>query len=673
MTIQQPQLEYAQYRPDIDGLRAIAVLAVVAFHAFPDWARGGFIGVDIFFVISGYLISTIIFTRLAKGTFSFTEFYSRRIKRIFPALILVLVACFIFGWFALFADEYKQLGKDIAAGAVFISNIVIRQEFGYFDNAATKPLLHLWSLGIEEQFYIIWPLLLWLAWRYKCDLLSVTLVLAIGSFMLNINGIKQDLIATFCLPQTRFWELLSGSVLAWIDLYKQDAFGNIGKIDAMQSRIVCNYGKTLANIISLLGLLLLAYGFWRINQQLNFPGAWALVPVLGSMLIIAAGRQSWVNRRILSLKVAVWFGLISFPLYLWHYPLLTFARIIAGKIPSLSIRIVAVALAVVLAWLTYKFVECPIRFRTHKQSKLTVTSLVVLMSIIGLLGYNTYKQNGMLFSARVKNNLINSSMLNWSSVKSVGCEAKLGTRAEFCLELGNKEQQSIAVIGDSTANAIAPGLYKQFYADKNEGLINFGQGTCPPIRGLVANTNWGGPNTIYAKNCANVVNHAYSYIINNPKIKTVVLVMFAVDLPAWGIPHVTPNDSLATRFSRAEKLLNDDIKELLKAGKKVIVSYDMPAYPIDAHLCLTPFGKPTCSVAESDLLHREPLELFNNFFKDKADICVVQAAKVLIVKHKAALLDNNGVLMLRDDHHLSYNGSDIVAREYQKQGCIVSN
>lgn len=205
MTIEQPHLSHPKYRPDIDGLRAVAVLAVVAFHAFPNWARGGFIGVDVFFVISGYLISTIIFKNLDKGTFSFTEFYARRIKRIFPALFLVLIACFAFGWFTLLADEYKQLGKHIAAGAGFISNFTLWNEAGYFDNSAeTKPLLHLWSLGIEEQFYIVWPLFLWFAWKRKFSLLTITIVVAVASFVLNVNGIKQDMVATFYSPQTRF-------------------------------------------------------------------------------------------------------------------------------------------------------------------------------------------------------------------------------------------------------------------------------------------------------------------------------------------------------------------------------------------------------------------------------------------------------------------------------------
>lgn len=184
-------LTHPKYRPDIDGLRAIAILSVVGFHAFPDWVKGGFIGVDIFFVISGYLISTIIFDSLEHNRFSFVEFYSHRIKRIFPALLLVLISCFIFGWFTLLADEYKQLGKHIAGGAGFVSNFIFWNESGYFDNAAqTKPLLHLWSLGIEEQFYIIWPWLLWFTWKKRLNFLTITIAVAIISFGLNIARVN---------------------------------------------------------------------------------------------------------------------------------------------------------------------------------------------------------------------------------------------------------------------------------------------------------------------------------------------------------------------------------------------------------------------------------------------------------------------------------------------------
>jgi len=183
MTNPALHLSHPKYRPDIDGLRAIAVLSVVAFHAFPSWMKGGFIGVDVFFVISGFLISTIIFENLDKGTFSFSEFYARRIKRIYPALLIVLTASIVFGWFSLLADEYKQLGKHTMAATGFISNFVLWSEAGYFDNSAeTKPLLHLWSLGIEEQFYFIWPLLCWFFWRMKFYRLALVVGFILASF-----------------------------------------------------------------------------------------------------------------------------------------------------------------------------------------------------------------------------------------------------------------------------------------------------------------------------------------------------------------------------------------------------------------------------------------------------------------------------------------------------------
>ena len=204
-------LTHPKYRSDIDGLRALAVLSVLGFHAFPEFIRGGYIGVDIFFIISGYLISTILFENLQNGSFSFFIFYARRIRRIFPALILVLAACFAFGWFTLRSDEYKQLGKHIAGGAGFIDNFIFLNEAGYFDNSAdTKPLLHLWSLGIEEQFYIIWPVLLWYFWRIGANPLTVAVTILAVSFALNLETVKTDVITTFYSPVTRFWELLSG-------------------------------------------------------------------------------------------------------------------------------------------------------------------------------------------------------------------------------------------------------------------------------------------------------------------------------------------------------------------------------------------------------------------------------------------------------------------------------
>ena len=402
MQLHSGHITHPKYRPDIDGLRAIAILSVVGYHAFPLWLKGGFIGVDIFFVISGYLISTIILSSLTRDTFSFTEFYCRRIKRIFPALLLVLIACFAFGWFALLADEYKQLGKHIAGGAGFISNFLFWNESGYFDNTAdTKPLLHLWSLGIEEQFYVVWPLLLWVAYKKKTNCLNIILAIAVVSFALNVYETKTDAVAAFYSPQTRFWELLIGSLRAYATLARQNPpLAVTQKNNGWISRIIHSqapdtYGHILRNAQSLLGLVLIVVGLIRINKDAHYPGTWVLLPTLGTALIIAAGSQAWLNRKALSNRVLVWFGLISFPLYLWHWPLLSFARIVEIEYPSRNIRIAVVLLSIVLSLLTYKFIEKPMRFGKFGNAK--TTTLSVLMIVVGCLGYFIYVQNGLSF------------------------------------------------------------------------------------------------------------------------------------------------------------------------------------------------------------------------------------------------------------------------------------
>lgn len=210
----RPHLAHPKYRPDIDGLRAVAILAVVLFHAFPGKMPGGFIGVDIFFVISGFLISTIIFSSLERDRFSLVEFYVRRIRRIFPALIVVLLTSLVVGWFTLFPDEYKQLGTHTAAGAAFIQNFILWRESGYFDNAAeSKPLLHLWSLAVEEQFYIFWPLLLAFVWKRQWSFLKITAAIGLASFAANIYLMHRSPTAAFFLPISRFWELMVGGGL----------------------------------------------------------------------------------------------------------------------------------------------------------------------------------------------------------------------------------------------------------------------------------------------------------------------------------------------------------------------------------------------------------------------------------------------------------------------------
>ena len=298
----------ATYRPDIDGLRAISIIAVVLFHAFPGRFPAGFVGVDVFFVISGYLIGGLIVDELTEGRFSFATFYARRIRRIFPSLVVVLVAVYVVAWFVLFPGEFRQLGRHIVGSALFLSNFVLLDEAGYFDaTSSAKLLLHLWSLAIEEQFYLVWPLLCVVAWRRRCDMLALTLAVLVVSFAVNI--LTADPATAFYSPLSRFWELNTGTAVALL----QRRGGRFSR---------ASWPDAVNNLITLLGVALIAAAFVFPKVE-TYPGWWALLPVSGSALLIAARPDSWMHRYLLSSRPFVFVGLISYPLYMWHWPLIS--------------------------------------------------------------------------------------------------------------------------------------------------------------------------------------------------------------------------------------------------------------------------------------------------------------------------------------------------------------
>lgn len=476
--VNQRHLSHPKYRPDIDGLRAIAILSVVGFHAFPDWVRGGFVGVDIFFVISGYLISTIIFGNLERGSFSYAEFYARRVKRIFPALILVIVSCLAIGWQVMDAAEFGQLGKHVASGAGFVSNFAFWSESGYFDaDEKTKPLLHLWSLGIEEQFYIVWPLLLGLVWKRKWNFLVITLLVAVASFAANIFSVSENPVSAFYSPLSRFWELMAGGILAYITLHKPHYI---------------SYRKpAIRDWQSVVGLALIALGIAMVTANSRFPGWWALLPTIGAFLIISAGSGAWLNRHVLASRPFVWIGLISYPLYLWHWPLLVFARIINGHATSYGIRIAAVIASIVLAWLTYRLIEMPIRSRGEGRIRRMTIALCIAMAVVGFAGYNIYDRDGLEF--RQANRTSNSAMYDWTTgyrlnqcfLAALDSHSGPSAFADYCsgVTKGAIPKPLVMIWGDSHAASLYRGLYNQKDSSGFD-LAQYNAGGCPPIVGF---------------------------------------------------------------------------------------------------------------------------------------------------------------------------------------------
>lgn len=559
------------YRSEIDGLRAFAVLSVVAFHAFPNWLKGGYIGVDVFFVISGFLITTHIFENLDKGEFSFTDFFGRRIRRIFPALILVMCCSLAFGWFALFHDEYAQLGKHIASGAAFITNFILASESGYFDNASeTKPMLHLWSLAVEEQFYIVWPFVLWLAWKRKFNLLTITILVAVFSFYLNFRYVKLHPSETFFWPLGRFWELLSGSILAWLFLYKTKVLSKFKLwidnflVRVIYSKAVDADGSTISNLMSFFGLILLAYGTICINESHYFTSKWTLIPVLGAVLVIASGSRAWLNRVFLMNPIAVWFGLISYPLYLWHWPILSFLHIINGEMPDRYVRIFAVLLSLLLAWITYHFIEKPIRFGNRKNIKSFL--LIGIFAFVGSIGLYIYKNGGETpYNLKLKH--ISDAKSDWEYGK--GFIRKNGYLAT------STNPSKVLFFGDSHIQAFSPRVIDQY----NKGLIGevafVTEGGCAPI-----------PNSyrgeLYVPRCKSNFATFYKALESNP-IEVVVLAgSYGKNLGRKGIfIDIDGNKIMVSSEIERKKVLNAfyEFVESLSEKYKVVVMSHAAGHP----------------------------------------------------------------------------------------------
>jgi peptidoglycan/LPS O-acetylase OafA/YrhL len=448
-----------RYRPEIDGLRAIAVMLVLHFHAFPEAIPGGYIGVDVFFVISGFLITGIIARELDRKRFSLLGFYDRRIKRIFPALTVVLGTVLVLGWFSMLPADFARLGSDVFASAAFSANIALLLQSGYFDvESAKKPLLHLWSLGIEEQFYLLWPLLLMLAVRFRLSILAVTFTLGVASFVLNLALIGVNPVATFYLPFTRAFELLAGAALAL-------GWGSISQTAAS------------SNGRAIVGLVLIAVPAGLLHSHSAFPGWWALLPVGGSALLLSAP-DAWLCRVVFASKPMVWIGLISYPLYLWHWPLLVFFAIIKFSPLTLLERELILLASVLLAWMTYRFIEQPVRF--GKASPRKVYSLCASLVLMAVAGGVVVWGGGFNFRLPAEIRAMASVNPEPGNRRLHECLLDLRFETSFADNCVDRDRRPLVLVwGDSTAAGLLPGLRKA-QESRNFGIAQFTSASCIP-------------------------------------------------------------------------------------------------------------------------------------------------------------------------------------------------
>jgi peptidoglycan/LPS O-acetylase OafA/YrhL len=372
-----------KYRSDIDGLRAIAVLSVIAFHSGIVTLSGGYIGVDIFFVISGYLITTLIYKEIQNDTFTFRGFYKRRAARLLPALSITLSMVLIFGFIFYNNKTFDNLGKELFFSSFGAANILFAQGINYFaKDEAYQPLIHLWSLGVEEQFYIIWPILLILAFKVsKKTIITITYALFLASLALSVIAVDEGLTKGYFLLQYRAFELLIGVITA---LHLQHA----------QAK---NVADKVKQILSYIGMILIISPMFILNENSNFPGYNALWPCLGTALIIAFPNQG-LTTKLLSHKVLVFIGLISYPLYLFHQPIISFIYFFNFKLTPFETLSLVTSIAVLASWITYKFIEIPIRRLAHskkrKESFFVFGALCSTIPLFAILGLGIAKSNG---------------------------------------------------------------------------------------------------------------------------------------------------------------------------------------------------------------------------------------------------------------------------------------
>ena len=460
------------YRPDVDGLRAVAVLCVVLYHGFPTMLPGGFVGVDVFFVISGFLITGIILDDIEGGAFTFRNFYARRVRRIFPALIVVMAASLLAGAVLLLPEEFAQLGRHAASGAMFVSNLTLYREVDYFDTAAEfKPLLHLWSLAVEEQYYLVWPVLLYaMRRRLRWGWLLIGAI-ALASFALNVAFVEHRPSATFYLPFTRFWELMVGGAV----VYGQRLW-IVRAAQPMNPPPTSRMGRVLQRVrmaASVAGAALLALAVTTINADRAFPGWWALLPTLGTAMLLVAGPQAWINRHVLSTRWLVLVGLISYPLYLWHWPLLAFARIRSGSLPWAG-TLTLIFASLVLAWLTYRFVE--IRFRARRpqahrrraaQAALAGMSLVALVGLLSAVAILPPMSGSSAFARQVE-----AAASDWFSIVE--------------LRVPGQSSRTVLFFGDSHMQQYGPRFVEneRFPATLPVSLEFMTRGGCAPMPGI---------------------------------------------------------------------------------------------------------------------------------------------------------------------------------------------
>lgn len=621
VSVEHAAEHHMRYRGDIDGLRAIAVLSVVLYHLDNRFVPGGYVGVDIFFVISGYLITTIVHRDTVARNFNLWQFYERRVRRIFPALIVVCVACLVAGALLFVPDDLRDLGASFVAASLFSSNILFWLQADYFAGPVEfKPLLHTWSLAVEEQFYLFMPPVLWALQRMKPAWVKPIFIgIAAASFIASCAWVVIDPSGNYYLPHTRAWELLVGSLLA------------LGVVPPI-------HNKRLAEAASICGLALLAAPLVLLNHESVFPAWNALWPCIGAGLMIHSGAHvRTVGRRILELRGMVWIGLISYSLYLVHWPLIVFAKYLLLRPLELAESVALGLVMLPLAWLMWRFVEQPTR-RSRTSRRTVLVAGAAAMAIMGLVGGGLFVAKGLPQRMEGQYQLASrDDAQDDPTVCFMKDDWSEWSADECVVQAGQPGGGATLLWGDSHANQYAPVL-----SDLPSGpsrLLLYSSAGCPPI----LDQDFKGRPDCRANNL-NALD-----VIRANQIDRVVLVA------SW--------EQVFKKNGMKPTVLAATVQRLEAMGVTVAVIGDNPEFPFSNPAALavrlsrrSKPEEPYYAQVENSIGYNESLKQAagsTEFFDPMARMC----------RMNRCLIYRDGMVTMRDNGHLSMFGTQLLIND----------
>lgn len=645
------------YRKDVDGLRAVAIVPVVLFHCGMGALSGGFVGVDVFFVISGFLITSVIAREIAAGRFSMARFYVRRAKRILPALAAVTMITLAVGFVLLGPSELEDLGRSAFWTALSGSNISFWRETNYFAGPAdVKPLLMTWSLGVEEQFYLLWPIALVVAVRRRLPPLAMLGVLAAASFATAWWGVLHQPAGAFYLLPTRGWELALGAALG---LGAAKGTGEIVR-------------SWLRDLSSLAGLLLVAAAVATFDDHTPFPGPAALLPCVGTALLLWAGEGALVNRVLLSARPLVFVGLVSYSLYLWHWPILAFLRIQHdGELPAAPAAW-AVAVACGLAYASWRFVEQPFRRASARRPGSVLLRYAAVVIVVALTGGIAWAGKG--FPSRVPAEVAraDAARADWGPLHWAGCHGSPSRLPNpRCVTGPDGERQMVTLWGDSHADAISPAI--QAWAERQGmGFVQITRSGCPPLAGARVLVN-----RIESSSCMTFLAQALEFVTHDPRIGVVVLAsrwpLLTETVANEGGPtvHLLEDRSgeLGKEGSRRafEIALRRVSAAILASGKELVVIGPIPEMGRHVPDCLVRRAMPLgafsdCGASAVEVLERERFatSAIERLAREVPSIRTFFPAEVLCRGGRCRSVLDGAVLYL-DDDHLTSAGARLLA------------